>query len=203
MRRIGIFGGSFDPPHNGHYLCAKAAANRLEIDKILVIPAAQQPLKPAGALASRSLRLKMLEATFCNDPIFEISTIELDRGGKSYTIDTIRALRSQFISSDVVLYLIVGADALADIPNWKEPDEIFRHAIVASMVRTGAVLPTFPATWKMEIIHLDTPLIDISSREIRRRVANGESINGLVPQEVERIIKAESLYIVQESTSSS
>jgi len=145
----------------------------------------------------------MLEATFGKDPIFEISTIELDRGGKSYTIDTLRALREQLTALQVVLYLIVGADALADLPNWKEPDEIFRLASVASMVRTGFLLPAIPKTWALEVIQLDTPLIDISSRDIRRRVANGKSINGLVPQDVERIIKAESLYIVQESTSSS
>ncbi len=199
VRRIGIFGGSFDPPHNGHYICARAAAEHLSLEKVFVIPAALQPLKPSGAMASREVRLQMVEATFGADPIFEISTLELDKGGNSYTIDTIRHMKQLYPVDAASLFLIVGADTLADMPNWKEPDEIFRLATVASMVRTGSTLPMFPPSWNVQVIQLDTPMIDISSRDIRQRVAAGQIINSLIPREVQEIIKEESLYIMRES----
>ncbi len=200
-RKIGVFGGSFDPPHNGHLICAKAAADRLGFEKILVIPSAQQPLKPKGARASAEDRLRMVAATFGGDPIFEVSTIELDRGGISYSVETLLELRLLYPAPEFSLVLLVGADALADIPNWSKPDQIFRIAKVASMLRRGAVAPEFPAEWTVQVIELDTPHIDISSREIRARIAAGKSIAGLVPEEVGRIIKANSLYVVQESAS--
>lgn len=199
-RKIGLFGGSFDPPHNGHIICAKAAADSLGIEKILVIPAAVQPLKPEGASASIETRLRMVKATFAGDPIFEICTLELDRGGKSYTVDTIRDLQKIYKVPEFELVLILGADTLADIPNWREPDEVFRLTTVASMVRKGRAMPTFPSTWQVKLIELDTPQIDISSSEIRQRIALGRSIGGFVPREVERIIITESLYIIHKIT---
>jgi len=199
-RKIGLFGGSFDPPHNGHLICARAASLCLNLEKVIVIPAANQPRKPEGTFATGDQRLKMVHAAFSGLNRFEVSTLELVRGGPSYTIDTIREINKSYPAPEFTLYLIVGADTLADMPNWKEPDEIFRSTIVASMVRTTTVVPEFQPGWVIQIIRLDTPKIDISSREIRRKVAVHESIEGLVPEEVNKIIKTESLYIVQEST---
>jgi nicotinate-nucleotide adenylyltransferase len=143
----------------------------------------------------------MVELTFGDDPIFETCTMELDRGGKSYTIDTVRQLTGIFPPPEFAIYLIVGADTLAGIPNWKEPDEIFRLVTVASMVRAGTVLPKLPLDWALEVVQLDTPLIDIASSDVRQRVASGQSIEGLVAPDVAQLIKSKSLYIVQESTS--
>lgn len=193
-RKIGIFGGSFDPPHNGHVFCAKSAAKILGLEKILIIPAAIQPLKPAGASASDEDRLNMVRETFGNEDIFQIDTREIDRGGASYTIDTLRELKEIYPDSLAQMYLILGADALADVVNWKEPAEIFRLVSVVSIRRTGAASVKLPDDWRVKIIPLDTPLLDISSSQIRELVSNGRPFESLVPAGVSKIIKARTLY---------
>jgi len=193
-RRIGILGGSFDPPHLGHFLCARAVAEKLQLDRVLVIPANIQPHKLEGSIVSPELRLKMTSAACRLDPLFQVSDLEIQRGGVSYTVETLRELVVKYPLGSNSLYLILGADSAADLPRWKEPEEILQLASLAIMDRAGALLTELPVGWAKKIVRTVTPNVDISSTEIRRRISVGLPITWLVPGSVERIIRRESLY---------
>ncbi len=186
---IGLLGGTFDPPHLGHLLLAQAACESLNLDKVIFIPAFIQPHKQERPITPSELRLEMLRLAIAGDPRFTISEIEIDRGGLSYTIDTIRALEREFPESS--LYLIIGADNAADMDNWKEPEEIFAHCRVVAANRKG-YRPAGRFADKIQIF--DIPEIDISSSEIRNRVRDGRPIRYLVPTSVEDFIKTHGLY---------
>lgn len=194
-RRIGVFGGSFDPPHIAHLICARAAAEELGLERVLVVPAAVQPHKPEGAGAPGASRLRMVAAAVADDPLFEICAVEIERGGVSYTAETLAELAGRYPAPEFGLVLIVGADSLADIRRWKDPPQIFRLAEVAAMTRPGALVESLPSEWERRIIRVATPLLDVSSSDIRRRAAEGLSLSYLVPPAVEEIIRAERLYL--------
>lgn len=188
--RLGLFGGSFDPVHNGHLELARCARDQAQLDEVWFIPAAMQPLKPHGPRASAKHRLAMLELALAAEPRFSVSTLELDRGGVSYTVDTLREIHAQF--PDAKLFFLMGADALHDLPNWREPAEILRLATPLVVRRPGEQPLDDPVLPAHAIIEM--PALAISSSEIRRRVAAGESIADLVPAEVADYILRFALY---------
>ncbi|HEV8468649.1 MAG TPA: nicotinate-nucleotide adenylyltransferase [Candidatus Limnocylindria bacterium] len=183
VTRIGVFGGTFDPVHVGHLAIANAALEELRLDRIIFVPARRTPLKQQAPLASATDRLAMLEAATRDEPRFGVSRIEVDREGPSYTVDTLEALRDQG-----ELFLIVGSDAYADFERWRDPSRIRTLATVVVAARPGA--PNAPGN----IPVLDTPLMDISSRELRARAARGRSLRYLVPEAVLRYIEEHRLY---------
>lgn len=203
--RIGVFGGSFDPIHRGHLLLAKCCADQAALDQVLLIPAAAQPLKPRGPVASAEDRLGMVQAAIASDTFadhrFAASTIELARPGPSYTVDTLSALAEQH--PDDELFLLLGADSLADLPRWRDPGRICDLATPLVVARAGespadfGVLAPVVETAQLEQIkrlQIRMPPTPISSTDIRRRIATGEPWQELVPTEVAAYIQQHALY---------
>jgi nicotinate-nucleotide adenylyltransferase len=198
--QIGIFGGSFDPVHYGHLRVAEACRNAVPLDTVLFVPAAAQPLKPHGPVASADNRLRMLELAIEGRRGLDICPIEIERGGVSYTVDTLRQLVDERPGDEV--YLILGADALGDLPNWREPETIRRLARFVVVDRPGACQIEPPqraesgeaSAVSRSVIHVPIEPQDVSSSEIRSRVARGESIAGLLPPSVAAYIERKQLY---------
>jgi nicotinate-nucleotide adenylyltransferase len=180
---IGVFGGTFDPVHVGHLAIANAALDELGLERVYFVPARRSPLKHDGPIASTDDRLAMLTAAIAGEPRFRVSPVELDRTGPSFTVDTLEALRGEG-----ELFLILGSDAYADFERWREPARIRELARIVLAARPGA--PNAPAGVRM----LDSPLMDISSRELRARAARGRSLRYLVPEAVLRYIEERRLY---------
>ena len=183
MSRVGVFGGTFDPVHVGHLAIANEALDELGLDYVYFVPARRSPLKQDGPMASAEDRLAMLTAATRDEPRFRVSQIELDRTGPSFTVDTLESLRSEG-----ELFLILGSDAYADFERWREPARIRELATIVLAARPGA--PNAPAGVRM----LDSPLMDISSRELRARAARGRSLRYLVPKAALRYIEEHRLY---------
>jgi nicotinate-nucleotide adenylyltransferase len=187
--RIGILGGTFDPPHVGHLLAASDAFESLTLDRVLFIPAAGQPLK-AAIVASPADRLAMTERLVGDDPRFAVDPIEIERGGLSFTIDTLRALHERWkADKGLALVLLLGADAAATLPQWREPAEVARLAEIV-VLRRGAGSGAPVGIGKV----IDTRRVDVSSTEIRARVRAGQSIRGFVPEPVAAYIEGRRLY---------
>jgi nicotinate-nucleotide adenylyltransferase len=185
--RLGIFGGTFDPPHVGHLIAAQEIHHQLALDQLLIIPAAVPPHKRDREVTSAAVRLEMTTAAFAGDDRFRVSDVEVRREGASYTVDTLRALRDEW--PDAELVLAMGADQAAELGTWKEPEAIRRLATVAAFAREGQAVPE---GWEGPVVPV--PFMEISSTEIRRRVAAGEPVSYLVAEPVEAIIRREGLY---------
>jgi len=193
--RIGLFGGTFDPPHVGHVTVARDVADALDLDRVLWIPAGVPPHKPGQHVSPAELRLEMAEAAAGEDPRFQVSDIELQREGPSFTVDTLRAMREEH--PDAELFLIVGADQLKVFDtSWRAPEEVLGLATVVVMDRDGehalAVAPEIPGIERL--VRVPVTRIDLSSREIRRTVAEGRDPSGMVPAKVAAILRRENLY---------
>ena len=179
--RIGIFGGRFDPPHAGHVAVAGAAMRQLGLDRLIVVPARQPPHRDAGSTPPE-LRSRMAEAAFPGPGRVEVSRIELDHDGPSYTVNTLDALEPEGR-----LFLIVGADH-ADLPGWHRPERVHELATLVVAPRPG-VTPPGPG-----VVALQMEPVDLSSTAVREAVARGEDPSGLVPDAVASVIAAEGLY---------
>jgi nicotinate-nucleotide adenylyltransferase len=195
--RLGIFGGSFDPVHNAHLALARACQHQARLDEVWFTPTAIQPLKHKGPQAADSSRIEMLRLAMADETTWRVCTIEIDRGGFSYTVDTLQQIREEL--PDAALFFLIGADALNDVAKWKEPRDIFRMATPLVVHRAGQPNPSFDqlqqlCTAETEPQTIQMPAMDISSSEIRRRVAVGESIDGLVPDAVAEFIAEHRLY---------
>lgn len=188
--RLGILGGSFDPPHVGHLLAAGDAFDALDLDRLVFIPAATQPLKQGLLAATAAQRLAMVELLVAGDPRFAVDPIEIDRAGLSYTVDTLEAYAARYPAAE--RFFLVGADVLGSFGKWREPARITRLARLTVLQRAGEsrALPPLP----QEPLVLQTRRIDVSSTEIRERVRAGKSIHGFVPDAVAAYIAAERLY---------
>jgi nicotinate-nucleotide adenylyltransferase len=183
VTRVGVFGGTFDPVHVGHLAIANAALDELALDRLYFVPARRSPLKRDGPVASAKDRLAMLTAAISTEPRFRVWPVELEREGPSFTVDTLEGLRGEG-----ELFLILGSDAYADFERWRDPARIRELATVVLAARPG--VPNAPAGVRM----LDSPLMDISSRELRARAARGKSLRYLVVEETLRYIEEHRLY---------
>jgi nicotinate-nucleotide adenylyltransferase len=195
--RLGIFGGSFDPVHNGHLALAQACHEQAALDEIWFMPTAVQPLKKHGAHASDAQRVEMLRLAIDPEESWRVCTLEIERGGFSYTVDTLRQLHIEL--PEAVLFFMIGADALRDMPRWKEPAEIFRLATPLVVRRAGRPDPDFAAltplcTPETQPQLIEMPAIDVSSSDIRTRVAAGSPIGNLVPSAVAEYIVQHRIY---------
>jgi nicotinate-nucleotide adenylyltransferase len=195
--RLGIFGGSFDPVHNAHLAIARACQDQAALDEIWFTPTAIQPLKHQGPHASDAERIEMLRVAIGDVTSWRVCTLETDRGGRSFTVDTLRRVREEL--PDVELFFPIGADTLRDVQKWKEPREIFRMATPLVVGRAGQPIPDLDPLKSVctdntqpQIIHM-LPL-DISSSDIRRRIAAGETIDELVPPQIADYIRQHGLY---------
>jgi nicotinate-nucleotide adenylyltransferase len=189
--RIGMLGGSFDPPHVGHLLIAVDAFDALGLDRLVFIPAAIQPLKAGQAGASTPDRLEMVRRLVGDDPRFGVDAIEAERQGLSFSVETVTAYAERYPDAD--RFFLVGADVIESFGLWREPDRIARLAQIV-VVRRGDVAVTGAAAASHGFRQLETRRIDVSSTEIRRRIRAGQSIHGFVPPAVAEYIAANGLY---------
>jgi nicotinate-nucleotide adenylyltransferase len=190
-KRIGIFGGSFDPPHMGHLIIAERATDQLRLDVTFFVPAFLPPHKLRRKTTPPEQRLAMLRRAIRGNRRFRISELELRRKGISFTVDTLRTMKRRFPKS--TLYLIIGSDNLELFETWKEPEHILKLARLVvyprrTSPRTGRVTRT------LRLIQLKGPILDISSSDLRRLVRTGASIRYLVPHDVELYIASHRLY---------
>lgn len=196
MIRLGLLGGTFDPPHYGHLLAAQEVAWRLQIDRVLFLPARQNPLKRGEPSSSAEDRCEMVALAVADNPIFELSRLDLDRPPPSYTADLLRALESP----EYELFFLVGADILPELPKWREPRQIVQLARLVVVNRPGAPRPDLDRLERLlpgvgeRSEHVQIPGVDVSSSDIRRRVAAGRPIRYLTPPAVERYIMDRGLY---------
>jgi nicotinate-nucleotide adenylyltransferase len=188
--RIGLLGGSFDPPHVGHLLAASDAFDALALDRVIFIPAAVQPLKGAQAAASPAQRLAMVRLLIESDERFDVNDLEIERGGVSYTVDTLTTMAGRWPAA--ALFLLVGADVLPAFAQWRQPERIVQLATVVVLER--GVAAEGVTGFAGSTTAIATRRVDVSSTEIRRRVSDGKPIRGFVPQRVAEFIAAERLY---------
>lgn len=196
-RRIGIMGGTFDPIHNGHLLAADEAHAALSLSEVIFVPTGQPPHKANQKVTSAEERYIMAEMATANCPYFNVSRIEIDREGESYTIDTLRTLHSMPEYKDVLFYFITGLDAVLNIMTWKNPEEIIQMCSFVAVSRYGYShnrVELLPQELRDKIIPLEIPLLAISSTELRERIRTGRSIKFMVPAAVEQFIMKKSLY---------
>jgi nicotinate-nucleotide adenylyltransferase len=192
--RLAIFGGSFDPPHVGHLLAAEDAFEQLSLDRIVFVPAATQPLKIGRASATAEQRLAMVSLMVDDDARFEVSTVEVERAGLSFTVDTLIHFAAEYPAAE--RFLLAGADVLATFAQWREPERILQHARLAVLEREGEGRgPALPAgAAARAIVRLPTRRVDVSSTEIRERVRSGKPIRGFVTDSVAAYIARGGLY---------
>jgi nicotinate-nucleotide adenylyltransferase len=202
VARIGVLGGTFDPIHVGHVAVAQAARRELGLDVVLVIPAARPPHKVGVPMAPAADRLAMVELAVAGEVGLSASRIEIDRAGPSWTIDTLAGIAeaARLAGHDAELTLILSADAFAGLPAWHEPDRLLQAARIAVAPRPGHAPPSLDAlppdlrALATATVFLAGPNMDVSATEIRRRVAAGLSIEGLVAPPVARYIEEHHLY---------
>ena len=193
ISRVGIFGGTFNPPHLGHLIVAEEVCQIFSLDIIVFVPSARPPHKVSSPVIDSRHRFTMTQLAIENNPYFEISDVELKRRGTSYTIDTIKEFKNIY-GADVELYFIMGGDSICEIETWKKPEELFRLCGVIVTTRPGIDLEKIDDRFGDKIILADVPRIDISSTDIRHRVETGRSITYLVPDKVQEYIQRERLY---------
>lgn len=194
---VGILGGTFDPIHHGHLVIAEEAREALGLERVLLVPAATPPHKPGRRLVSSGHRLAMAELAIAGNPAFSVSAIEVERGGTSYTVDTLEALAGVGIADP---WFILSAEALAGFPSWRRPDRILELCRLAVVPRGGHDL--LDTAWVREhlpgrearVTFLPGPLLPISGSVVRRRAAAGRSVRYLVPDAVARYITDHALY---------
>lgn len=195
--RLGIFGGSFDPVHHGHLALARACQEQAALDEVWFVPTAVQPLKQHGPHASNDQRVEMLRLAIGGEPAWRVCTLEIDRGGKSYTVDTLGQMRAE--RPNDTFFLLLGSDTLRDVARWKDPRELFRLATPLVVHRAGDAEPDLvplaslcATTTQPQIIEM--PAVQASSTEIRRRVAAGEACQKFVPNAVLNYILRQGIY---------
>jgi nicotinate-nucleotide adenylyltransferase len=186
-KRIGILGGTFNPPHIGHLIIAEQVYEQLGLEKVLFMPDANPPHVDHKEAIAANHRKEMVQASIADNPHFELETCELKRGGISYTYDTIKQLLAKHPEYEI--YFIIGGDMVAYLPKWHRIDELVKLVHFVGVKRAGFSLESiYPIMW------VDVPLIQISSTEIRQKVAQGQSIRYLVPDNVNQYIQKEGLY---------
>jgi nicotinate-nucleotide adenylyltransferase len=190
--RIGVFGGTFDPPHVGHLLLASDAVESLKLDRLIFVPVGTQPFKvDTPPVASGQDRLEMVRLAVADDACYTVDDTEISRKGLSYTVDTLQHLAARFPGSQ--LFFLLGQDALAGFPQWRNPERILELATLAMLTRSDS--PELEGRRNAErLVTVSMRQVDVSSTEIRERLRAGKSIKGFVPESVERFIEARGLY---------
>lgn len=199
MTRIGVLGGTFDPPHVGHLWLATLAADELGLERVLFMPAAQPPHKRGRPMTAAAERLELTRLAIADDPRFALSAIEMERSGPSYTVDSLVELQA-LLGAGTSLVLLMAADSLAQVETWRDPARLLQLAEWGVGPRPGSAMPTRTAlrarfgAAATRIHLLAGPSLDVSASAIRRRVAAGRAIRYLVPRAVEERIADRHLY---------
>lgn len=197
--KLGIFGGTFDPIHNGHLVIAEHVRESLGLDKVLFMPAGRPWFKANIPVTEARHRLEMVRLAVADNPRFEVSDIEVLREGPTYTIDSLKALREE-TSATVEFYVILGFDALNELHRWRDPREVLDMTTVVGVARPDAdvvdreALESIRSGASEEIAIVDGPRVDISAASVRKRMADGLPVDGLIPQVVHSYIERHGLY---------
>lgn len=203
--RIGLFGGTFDPPHLGHLILASEAQDQLELNRLLWVLTPEPPHKPEQLITSIEHRLAMVNLAIQDNPSFELSRVELDRPGPHYTLDTVQLISDENPGAEIVP--IIGGDSLRDLPTWHRSKELLRRSHWVGVMRRPedsanieALERELPGI-KSKVHYVDAPLLEIASREIRSRIANGETYRYYLPKPVYEYIEQHNLYHQSQSVS--
>ena len=191
LQSIGIFGGSFDPVHNGHLLVARAAMEELSLDRLFIVPAARSPFKPEQQPAAADVRLRLLRLAFAGENRCELDTQELDRDGVSYSIDTLDEYTNRY--PEAKLHYLIGADHVPTLPQWREAKRLAKLARFVVVPRPGQEVAEFPEPFGGQALQ-GWPF-EVSSSNIRQRLALGQAIDGLVPPVVAESLKHSNPYL--------
>lgn len=192
-RRVGLFGGSFNPPHLAHLIVAETVREQGELDAVLWMPGRLPPHKlDAEHLAEPAHRLAMTRLAAADHPGFEVSELEMRREGPSYTVETLRHLQEE--RPDVAYHLVIGGDSLRGLPDWHRPEEIVERVPIIVYRRPGAEPTEVAARFAGRVQFVDAPLLELSSTSIRERIRHGRSIRYLVPEAVRTYIEEHGLY---------
>ena len=197
MNRIGILGGTFDPPHLAHFIIAESARDELRLDKVLWVVAADPPHKREIILSPIQHRLAMIRLALKGQPMFELSLLDIERDGPHYTVDMLSLAASAHPGDQ--LFFLMGSDSLRDLPTWRDPGKLTEHAAICVVRRpdvSDSLNDLFAVVPQLEgqIVFLNAPLVDISSTMIRERVQQGRTIRYLLPERVESYIHKHHLY---------
>ena len=197
---IGVLGGTFDPIHNGHLIVAEETRTRLNLAEVLFVPTGQPWLKADISILAAEHRVQMVRLAIADKPYFKLSTIEIDRAGLSYSVDTIAELQAQLGAGDE-LFFILGWDNLAELSQWKEPSRLIKMCRLVAVPRVGYPIPGLKPLeaiipgLSQRVILLDRPEVDISASVIRQLAAQGLSIRHFVPEPVDEYIRRHKLYV--------
>lgn len=197
--KIGVLGGTFDPVHRGHIAMAEEAVKSLGLSEVLLVPAGQPMSKSDGRITPAKHRIRLLNLAAAGKPYLKVSSMEIERPGPSYTVDTIAAIKKQY-GDKTEIYFILGWDSLAQIGDWREPKRIVEMCYLVAVPRPGWPRPNIDLLEKdipgitKKVVFMDKPRLDISASAIREMAGRGESIDHLVTREVEEYIKKHKLY---------
>ncbi|MDR7237269.1 nicotinate-nucleotide adenylyltransferase [Neobacillus drentensis] len=187
MLKVGILGGTFDPPHNGHLLIANEVLSTLQLDEIWFLPNQEPPHKKKSESISNEDRLQMLELAIGGNDAFRVETMELHRQGPSYTVDTMKMMNNQY--PDHQFFFIIGADMIEYLPKWHKIDELIKLVQFVGVER-----PSYSSQTDYPVLYVDVPALDVSSSMIRDRVKNGKTVRYLLPDSVIQFIEEKHLY---------
>ncbi len=195
--RLGVLGGTFDPPHYGHLILAEQAREQLSLARVLWVPAADPPHKQGQRISPVAARLEMISLAIAENPAFELSEIDVKRPGPHYTADMLALLNAEYPQHSLIF--LIGGDSLRDIITWHDPARIIKQARLGVMDRPGAAydlhsLEALIPGLSAAVLRFDAPLIDISGSDIRARVAAGRTIRYMLPPHVEMYIYQHALY---------
>jgi len=197
--KLGVLGGTFDPVHRGHIAIAEEARQRLSLDSVLFMPAGQPWMKPGSYITPAQHRVEMVRLAIAGEPNFELSTLEIERRGPTYTVETLVELKDR-LGEGVEIFFIMGVESLESLPQWQNPDRIITLCQLVAVPRPGYGAPDIRALeakipgLSRRVILPDGPLVDISATDIRERAVRGLPISHLVPEAVARYIKEHGLY---------
>jgi nicotinate-nucleotide adenylyltransferase len=196
--RVGVFGGTFDPPHLGHLILAAEAADQLSLDRLLWVLTPDPPHKQTIPVTPAEIRLRLVEAAIADNPLFELSRIDLDRPGPQYSVDTIRLLKEQSPQSEY--FFLMGGDSLHDLPTWRHAAEFIDQCAGIGVMRRPSdevdltdLFDLFPRL-STRLHFIDVPLLEISSSQIRQRVSAGKPYRYYLPPPVHELIRSLPLY---------
>ncbi len=197
MNRLGVLGGTFDPPHYGHLTLAENARVQLGLARVLFVVAGRPPHKPERPVSDDRHRLAMVAAAIADNPAYAVSRVDLDRPGPHYTVETLTLLQQEW--PDAELFFLMGGDSLAQLPTWRDPAGVVQRARLATMRRPGYMpdldkLEQVVPEIRQRLVWLDAPHLEISSSDLRRRVRVGLPLRYLLPPTVEDYIHAHHLY---------
>lgn len=195
--RLGVIGGTFDPPHVGHLVLGQNASVQLALDRVLFVPAGQPPHKPNRPITSARHRVAMVESAVADNGAFQVSRVDVERPGPHYTVDMLRILKDRY--QDATIFFLMGGDSLVDFVTWRNPSGILEQAELGVMQRRGWEADLSNLAERLpditeKVIWLDAPRLDVSGTDLRRRVAQGLPIRYLVPASVERYVHEHGLY---------